>query len=219
MKILTITRSIYRMYCAGGIQRIWHEIDNYFFDILNKTDTYTRRPLETYDKDTPYIESAFEYMPSYTQTIKTSLNKIIKKDDNVLKSNFLDIGCGKGKIMLIASTLGFKTGVGFEINKNLSIIAEKNLIIKKIENKYKIINENAVNKNIIPEFSVCYFYNPFNKVMSQKFFNILEEKKTKINKYLIYVNPLFSKLLNDNWDLIDKFNVGTQDVQIWKYKN
>ena len=207
------------MYSAGGFIRVWHEFyENYFFDIINKTDTHTRIGLEEYDKKTPNIKSAYAYIPSYTKTIKRSIKKIVKKDSSVLKYNFLDIGCGKGKILLVAFQAGFKKGIGFEINKSLSNIAKKNILNKRINKNYKIINKNAVNKSILPKFSVCYFYNPFNKFMSIKFFKIIEKKKFNNKKYLIYVNPLYSFLLKKNWKLIEQFEIGTQDVQILRCK-
>ena len=36
-------------------------------------------------------------MPSYSQTIKQSLKKVIELNREVIKYNLIDIGCGKGK--------------------------------------------------------------------------------------------------------------------------
>ena len=207
--------SLFRMYRAGGLKRIWHEFyECYLFDLLNQTDTYKRVSLEEYDQ-TDYIEHACEYMPSYSSVITKSIKKILINDSKVLDNQFVDIGCGKGKSLILASKIGFKSGTGFELNKKLADIAQNNLQIKKINKSFKILNCNAVSSDIIPCFSICYFYNPFDKNLSKKFFQILNENKSKNNKYLIYVNPLYSDLLINDWVLIDKFIIGTQDVEIW----
>ena len=219
MKVIKLKHAIFRMFRAGGFLRIWHEFyENYLFDFINKTDTHTRTSINEYDRNTPYLKNAYEYMPSYSQTIKQSLKKVIRLNREVIKYNLIDIGCGKGKILLIAHRLGFKKAVGFEINKSLSRIALDNLKIMKLNKNFKIINANAVNESILPDFSLCYFYNPFDKNMSKKIFKLFEKKKTKNQKYLIYVNPIYHFLLKKNWELIEKFKIGTQVVQIWRCK-
>ena len=210
--------SLKRMYKAGGFKRISDEFfECYLFDIINKTDTYKRVSLNEYDQ-TDYIDHACEYMPSYSSTITKSIKKIITKNKEVLKNQFIDIGCGKGKSLIIANKLGFKSGTGFELNKDLADIAKNNLLIKKINKSFDILNCNAVNKDIIPCFSVCYFYNPFDRDLSKKFFQLLKKDKYKNEKYLVYVNPIYSDLLKDDWNLINKFNVGTQDIEIYLIK-
>jgi 16S rRNA G966 N2-methylase RsmD len=203
------------MYRAGGLKRLWDEFfECYLFDIVNKTDTYKRVPIEDYDRS-EYIDHACEYMPSYSSAITKSIKKIIAKDKEVLNYQFIDIGCGKGKTLIIASKLGFKNGTGFELNKKLADIAKSNLYKKKINKSFNVLNCNAVKSDIIPCFSVCYFYNPFDKKLSEKFFHLLKKLKSGNNKYLVYVNPLYSELLIGDWSLIDKFNVGTQDIELW----
>ena len=210
-----IARSVYQMYKAGGMRRLWHEIsESYLFDVVNNTDTHTRVPIQNYSSSTDKIDSAYQYMPAFTSLILSSIKKIINIDNSVLNSEFIDIGSGKGKALIIANKLGFINGTGYEINSDLCEIGNKNLQLVKAS-KFKILNQNAVNPKIIPDFRVCYFYNPFNKQMTKKFIKIIEGKKSKNKKFLIYINPLYSYLLKENWILLEQYNVGTQLVEIW----
>tara|TARA_Y200000002_G_scaffold373144_1_gene371815 strand:- start:11351 stop:11971 length:621 start_codon:yes stop_codon:yes gene_type:complete len=206
------------MYKAGGLLRIWHEFyENFFFDILNSTNTHERLSVKEYKKNIHDIESAYDYVPSYASSISKSIHKIIMIDKDVLKDQFIDIGSGKGKALIIASQLGFKNGTGYEINLDLCNIGNKNLKKKKIYDRFKVINSSAMSQNNIPKFSICYMYNPFNENMSKVFFDMIYEKKLSKKRYLIYVNPIYSKHLNKKFKLVTKFNVGTQGIGIWSF--
>ena len=82
----------------------------------------------------------------------------------------------KVKNIAYSSQIRFKKAVGFEINKSLSRIALDNLKIMKLNKNFKIINANAVNESILPDFSLCYFYNPFDKNMSKKILSYLKKE-------------------------------------------
>ena len=73
---------------------------------------------------------------------------------NYEKLNFIDVGCGKGKGILIASNFNFKKIIGIEINKNIYNVCKQNLS-NYSKTKYKkniqLINVNALDYNITDE--------------------------------------------------------------------
>lgn len=108
---------------------------------------------------------------------------------------FVDLGSGKGRAILMASSLPFKKIVGVEFSKELASIAEDNLSrysedlmnCKNIE----LICMDAV-KYIFPEDPlVLYLYNPFDSsVMAHVVNNIAESFQKKPRRIVVlYFTP------------------------------
>ena len=87
---------------------------------------------------------------------------------DVAPQTFVDIGCGKGRVLLVASTLGFHEVVGVEINAGLARIAQANA------ERWRMLHpppaslapirvmENDATEVPLPEGPVLLFlYNPF----------------------------------------------------------
>ena len=77
------------------------------------------------------------YSPTYTSHAVKAFS-FIKINFN--EYNFLDLGCGKGKVMLLASKFRFKKITGIEIDKKIIVNAKKNYKIFYSKNGIKITN-------------------------------------------------------------------------------
>ena len=94
-----------------GIKSLFNEIkDNYFFDFFHNVETQMRE-----GKSNKYFH---HYAPIYFSV----LNEALSTFRNYEKLNFIDVGCGKGKGILIASNFNFKKIIGVEINKHLQVL-------------------------------------------------------------------------------------------------
>ena len=110
-----------------GIKSLLNElIDNHFFDLLNNVETQIRVGKSN--------NSYHYYAPIYNSVIKESFSTISDRN----KLIFIDVGCGKGKAVLLASDFNFKKIIGVEINKNLSKICNKNIKKYKSSKKKRI---------------------------------------------------------------------------------
>ena len=99
-----------------GIKSLFNEIkDNYFFDFFHNVETQMRE-----GKSNKYFH---HYAPIYFSV----LNEALSTFRNYEKLNFIDVGCGKGKGILIASNFNFKKIIGIEINKNIYNVCKQNL--------------------------------------------------------------------------------------------
>jgi len=111
-------------------------------------------------------------------------------------SNFLDIGSGKGRVLLIASQYGFRKVVGIEFSGELCAIARKNVEAfsrnAKPLSSIEIIETDATKYSFQAEDRVFFMYNPFDGfVLASVLDNIrrsLEENPRRI--WLIYNTPL-----------------------------
>ena len=112
-------------------------------------------------------------------------------------SNFLDIGSGKGRVLLIASQYGFRKVVGIEFSGELCAIARKNVEAFSRNSKplssIEIIETDATKYRFQAEDRVFFMYNPFDGfVLANVLDNIrrsLEENPRRI--WLIYNTPLY----------------------------
>ena len=157
------------------------------------------------------IKEAFNYETIAKFSIKQILNNIdINKNDI-----FIDFGCGKGRILLIASQYKFKKIIGIEFSPELVDIARSNVSICKDYNsfnidKIKIIEGDVLDYKYNNNETVFYLYNPFsNIILDQLCDQIMESIRHKPRRvYMIYVNPKFHNIIVANgFNKIDKINL------------
>jgi len=90
---------------------------------------------------------------------------------------FIDLGSGKGRVLLMATNYGFKKIIGIEFASDLNQIAKQNIEIFKNKSKCNAfidsICEDATEFKYPEEPLVIFFYSPFNgKVMEDVVSNI-----------------------------------------------
>lgn len=110
-------------------------------------------------------------------------------------STFLDIGAGKGRVLLIASQYGFRKVVGIEFSGELCAIARRNveLFFRKAKplSSIEVIETDAAKYRFQAEDRVFFMYNPFDAFIVAKVLDnlrsSLEENPRRI--WLIYNTP------------------------------
>lgn len=140
------------------------------------------------------ISHATLYMPvSYSL-----LEEIFEQLTISSRIHFLDIGCGKGRVLCMAAHYGFTKVTGIDFSKQLCDNAKDNLKLtqeKKPSLQYQVINNDAFYFEIPDDADCIFFFNPFDEIiMSAVVKNImasLRRKQRPVN--IIYVNPLQKK--------------------------
>lgn len=169
----------------------------HMFDIINKTNTHKRLLVEDYSEDIQDFEHSFNHSCSWTSIVKSTLafvSSYIGSESS--EYSFFDIGCGKGKVLLVASKEGYSEKFldlyGVEINPALVDVAYSNFQLMGLP-QTKIITESAgtldlgrINKKV-----VIYLYNPFDEILLEQFLGVQSVDKCII----IYNNPQFSELI------------------------
>lgn len=158
-----------------------YQIDTSLIDYLNgeKIESDNLDHASIYQGANYYlVEKAFEYL----------------KDENA-NNRITDLGCGKGRVLVIAAHYGFTMVTGVDFAPLLCAKAERNIDKVKIlfpSSNFKIICSDAVNYKIEKDTNVFFFFNPFDDViMLQVVKNILSSLKENGRKiYVVYVNPL-----------------------------
>lgn len=110
------------------------------------------------------------------------------------EKNLLDIGSGKGRIMVAAAHYGFTTITGIDFAKELCEAAKTN--VNKIKGKFpgttfNIYCKDVLNYELNPNDKVFFLFNPFNKDIMEKFSERIDQSVRQHPRsiYLIYANP------------------------------
>jgi SAM-dependent methyltransferase len=115
--------------------------------------------------------------------------------------NFVDIGSGKGRVLLIASQYGFRKVVGIEFSGELCAIARQNVKAfsrnAKPLSSIEVIETDATKYDFQAEDRVFFMYNPFDGfILGKVVDNIrrsLEENPRRV--WLIYNTPLHHEVI------------------------
>jgi hypothetical protein len=173
----------------------------HLFDIINKTDTHRWIPDASDSDGIPNSEHGHIYMCSWTSEIVRSFRLVHAfLGASFTDYNFIDIGCGKGKVVLCwerqLDKLGIKQNVyGVDYNEKLLSIASRNHQIMFHSNgnflcrdATKIETLNLSNGQVI-----IYLFNPFNSIMLQRLLGSIQTFKS----VLIYNNPEHSGIIEN----------------------
>lgn len=106
----------------------------------------------------------------------------------------MDVGCGKGRPLIIASTYPFKRIEGVEISKNLCRIAEKN--VKKIPkseqrcSQLSIYCTDIISYELPSDNLILFCYNPISGIILDHFLSNINKSLDEISRhiYLIFIN-------------------------------
>ncbi len=162
-----------------------------YFDRKYKIDTSSWSPREDFLKEHTISDDYGHYQPNYVFLIK----KVLKQLKLTKNQNFIDLGSGKGRVLLIAAQYGFEVVRGVEFSKPLCEIAQRNVeIFKKKVSKLspiEIDNMDARDYVFSEKDSVIFMYNPFNGSI---FETVIKNLKVSIERHprtvtLIYMHP------------------------------
>ncbi|MDM8556685.1 class I SAM-dependent methyltransferase [Desulfococcaceae bacterium HSG7] len=196
-----------------------HYIDKYF-DIKHKTDTSTWIGLD----DLMIDDSKKKHAERYQQTYAVPLRRLFLKLKFPPGKIFVDFGCGKGRVLLIASEFGFNEVRGIELSPVLCDFAiENNLIYKKktqTKTDFIIINSDVIDYQFDDNEEVFFLYDPFDGyVMKQVVQNILESLQRQKRKiWIIYRNARFGSIIEQIIDVkrVLKFFIWGQDFVVYE---
>lgn len=158
------------------------------YDILHGTEFAGIE--KTADKD-----GHFEYYPSPAFSFPF-LKRYIRRHMHKGKGHsVLDIGCGKGLVMLFFNRLSFDRVSGIEYDEKLCRLAEKNL--KNTSGLVNVYQADAADFSGYKDYDTFYLYNPFDETILEKCteqimttFHACPRKLT-----VFYCNPVFGDLL------------------------
>lgn len=103
----------------------------------------------------------------------------------VPRHTFIDLGCGKGRILILANQLGFPRVIGVERSSSLAKIALGN--VSRLHIPAEIIKHDASSYQFPNKPIVVYMYNPFGRRTMEKVVANLHQHQFSV--HVIYVQP------------------------------
>jgi len=182
-----------------------------YYDVKYRYDTYSWVPVDKLDVK----EEQKEHAVIYQATRVIPLRRLFKKLNIPKEYSFVDIGCGKGRVLLIAAEYGFKNIKGIEFSSNLTTIADKNILKYKTKTKsntnFDVITIDAAEYKFNEIENVFFLFNPFDEVILKKVLdNIHESLKQHTRRvWMIYANAVHRELIEKTMKIIsmEEFNI------------
>jgi SAM-dependent methyltransferase len=114
------------------------------------------------------------------------------------ESTFVDLGCGKGRVLVVASEFNFKSIIGVDLSKAMLDTARSNAAV--VEARFpgrtpiRLLEGNAF--KYMPESgpTVFYLYHPFGREGVAEFVRALEQRieGDTAPVFVVYCNPVWS---------------------------
>ena len=169
------------------------------FDVTFGVDTSGYVPVEAIHADRQMTAKISPYGASQASIIRTALSSL----GPVEEYTFVDIGCGKGRAMIVGGEFPFRSVVGVDLSADLVAIARKNaaIVAQKFPQRPKIevVQANAV-EHVYPAGKlVLYTYHPFGRELVAQLISKLEQGLASghySRLFFIYYNPVNGDLLD-----------------------
>jgi SAM-dependent methyltransferase len=118
-------------------------------------------------------------------------------------TSIVDLGCGKGRMMMVAPHFGFTSITGIDFAKEVCEQAIINMTKKEKQFpgiKWKVIDKDVEDYDISPSDSVFFLFNPFTQTVLENFLKKLDASCDQFPRttWFIYASPLHQQLLLNN---------------------
>jgi|GEM_PF-2429120 len=177
-----------------SLQTLLSMIDDVFFDLRLGTDMRAAIPQSRLRVLSP--ENQADAKP-YVMTRARALRHAFRMSPAPRQLRFNDIGCGKGKVVIVAAMSGFTDVRGLDFAPQLIDIAERNLDAMKNrlpkDAHVRVERADVTQAEYSPRDCVFFLYNPFGADVMRGFCEQLGRSLDRHprNIWLIYADPAF----------------------------
>jgi predicted RNA methylase len=167
------------------------------FDLRHGTSTMRRVNVQDFGA----VGDKLAHSRNYVATKARPLWILLSSLDLPRNSGFVDLGAGKGRVLLIAAQYGFRNVVGVEFSPKLCEYARRNIQIFRERcrsaTEIDIVQSDASTYPIQPDQNVFFMFNPFGAVvMTQVLANLCRSVETAPRGiWLIYNTPIHHDLI------------------------
>ena len=196
--------------------------ESVWFDLRHGTSTSARVPKDeqTITGDETERGNGLLYVASFTSVTLRSVGiaRRILGPERFADSQFVDLGCGKGKALLVHALRGGasqrRASIGIEYDPTLAELARSN--IRKCglsEKMVSVVTDSATNlaRHVTAGTLIVYIYNSFQGATMRQ---VLSEMEA-FPHVLIYVDPVEREMLSEHGYVIHKEVKGDYNADTW----
>ena len=172
-----------------------------FFDVRYGTDTKRRVEVARLDARGPSVAHAVHY----SATRPREFRRLMSGLDIPAGGVFVDLGSGKGRVLLMASEYKFRRVIGVEFSSALCRIARSNVVRFRQRRRAStcpvtVTESDAAEYQFNDEETVLFLFNPFGAPVLSAVLDHLQEsiRKRPRKVWIIYYNPVFADLVEEN---------------------
>lgn len=170
------------------------------FDRTNGTDTSGVTLLATMraEIDHPALAHAGIYAGAQPSIVRAGLRALPRTNG----ATFIDLGCGKGRPLLVATEFPFDAVIGIELTPGLAAIARANAALFAARHPdrvpVRIETGDATEYPLPPGALVLFLYNPFGAPQIAKVVSAVERAIAAASRdvYVVYYNPVHGDLFD-----------------------
>lgn len=222
LSILTRLRRAYRRNSLSGLLKLclanlaalatgrWKDhayVYDHSFDREHGVDTAGVVEVDELNADPQSKASAHRYEATPPDCFRFLLDEAgIQRPGDY---HFVDLGSGKGRVLLLAGLAGFKSVSGVELCENLHRVASENIArATGLSTRPRAIRGDATSYRFPPEPTLCFLNNPFGlEVLERAIANIEETLRASPRSFLlIYYHSNHSALIDgrEGWRCVSR---------------
>ncbi len=206
-----------------GIGFLWTYFkESIWFDLRYGTRTFARVPKneQAIAGSTAEADEGLLYVASFTSVTRKTVShaRDILGEAQFNDAQFFDLGCGKGKALLVFAKLFGKDqahpAVGIEYDPDLAALASRNVLkCGSAKDRVRVVTDSAVHLRNYADADtlVVYLYNSFQGETLKSVLDVLGE----VPHVLIYIDPAEEHRLADYGYLIHQVNTGRYNADTW----
>ncbi len=182
----------WQMIFGDDRDRRWPDPDGRAFDVSHGVDTSGIIPLAALDVAESSWVYGFDYQPVEPLDLAALLAPLAVDYPATV---FIDLGAGKGRVVMLATALPFKRVIGVEIASELVRTAVTNLSrythAQRSPTPWELVRTDAGEYRFPDSPLVIFMYNPFTApIMSRVIDHLLAARETVARRMIvIYVRP------------------------------
>jgi SAM-dependent methyltransferase len=167
-------------------------LEDHAFDLRYGTETHRKEETVDPTVTSAGADDAVRYAPTRARYFRALMRDLRLPRDRT----FVDVGSGKGKVLMMALDGGFERVVGIEFSSKLCQIAQRNLdkycAARGLSGQWAIQECDVTEYDIKDDESIFFLYHPFyEQVMSVFIANIVRSIKEQPRQvWLIYHKPV-----------------------------
>lgn len=197
-------------------------VESVWFDLSRGTSTAARVPKaeQSIESSAQEEDEGLLYVASFTSVTQKTVSeaKRLLGADRFARAQFFDLGCGKGKALIVFSEMVSPNqdhpAIGIEYDPALAKLGQANIEKRGLKkDQVQVVVDSATNMLTYAKADtlVVYLYNSF----QGETFRAVIEGLAEIPHVLIYVDPVERDLLPGYGYSIAKENKGRYNADTW----
>jgi SAM-dependent methyltransferase len=183
-------RRLHALGVKRGLEAGTSIIEDWLFDYRHQSETSSKLEIGDYEPSLKHLKHVVPYQPVPARSFRYLMRQLMLPPDSV----FVDVGCGKGRALLLVADRGFKRLVGIDISPKLCAVAERNLSVlreRRAAPEVSVVAADILEYQFRHDENVFFLYNPFDEVVISQFLAKVEQSIKAVPRqiWLIYLKP------------------------------